>query len=779
MKDREKLWNAVEKAENRKDAQLAREFNFALPIELTLEQNIELAKEFVIEAFVSQGMVADLCIHNDKMKDERLQPHAHVMLTLREVTHQCFGRKVREWNAKENLLMWREIWAETANRHLQLHGHDLVIDHRSLKEQGIDLEPQHKIGASSAKEHMAKLKDHERIARENGQKILDNPRIALTAITHQQSTFTHQDIARFVNRHTVDSEQFQAVYDKVKGCEEIVYLGLDDIQRERFTTREMLTVESKMLDRAALLAKSKNHGVRELTKEEALSSRQLSKEQQMAFEHLTALGDLKCVVGFAGTGKSYLLGAAREAWEKEGYQVYGATLSGIAAENLSGSSGIDSRTLASFFYYWDKGEALLTSRSILVIDEAGMIGSRQMGRLLEEAEKAKAKVVLLGDPEQLQAIEAGASFRSLCERTSTVLLTDIRRQRTDWQIKATQEFARGETEQAISRYREHSHVHAFETQGMAMHGLISLWNDARISFPLKTQIMLAYTHQEVRQLNTLARELKRRNGELGEDHLMVTDRGERTFASGDRIYFLKNDRALGVMNGTLGMIELIHGKEMRIRLDRDERSLNQSPRQVTIHLDTYNHIDHGYAATIHKAQGVTVDRSYLLSSKYLDRHATYVAATRHSESLDIFWSKEAFANEQTLLETLSRERAKDMTIDYLRSEELFAKHHSLERGDLTHHQKINQSNLDESQISRYEELFRQEAKAYDALQEGLSLTHQQMDLDAFKADFEKRHPTLALALRERLNSSIGQREAASHSMEPSLARIFHKEVVKV
>ena len=157
MKDREKLWDGVESFEKRKDAQLAREFNFALPRELSLEQNIALAKEFVEREFVNRGMVADLCVHNDQMESGERQPHAHVMLTMREITPEGFGQKVREWNAKENILEWREAWAEVANRHLFLSGNDVTIDHRSFKAQGIELEPQHKIGSSVAKGYCLKV----------------------------------------------------------------------------------------------------------------------------------------------------------------------------------------------------------------------------------------------------------------------------------------------------------------------------------------------------------------------------------------------------------------------------------------------------------------------------------------------------------------------------------------------------------------------------------------------------------------------------------------------
>lgn len=755
MCDREKLWNAVEANEKRKDAQLAREFNFALPRELTLEQNIILAREFVNQEFVSKGMIADLCIHNDKMSDGQLQPHAHVMLTLREVTPDGFGKKVREWNAKENLLVWREVWAEVANKHLFLHGHDLKIDHRSLKEQGIDLEPQYKIGAAIAQERLARLEDHQRIARENGEKILENPSLALDAITRQQSTFTHQDLARFLNRHTADADQFQQVYAKVKASDQLVYLGKDDHHRERYTTQDMLAVEARMLSHAQSLPQRDKHTVQEAIKASALASKPLTEEQRLAFEHLTASGDLKCVVGYAGTGKSYLLGSAREAWEGQGYRVLGATLSGIAAENLTGSSGIESRTLASRFYYWDKGEQLLTSKDILVIDEAGMIGSRQMARLLEQVEQQGAKIVLIGDPEQLQAIEAGAAFRAISERTGYVELADIRRQREGWQKEATREFATGKTEQAFARYHQHHHVHAFETSQQAQTELMRLWNDARISEPAQTQIILAYTRNEVRELNDKARHLRREQNELGQDRTFMTATGERHFAEQDRIYFLKNDNQLGVRNGTLGTVESIQDKQITVRLDRDDRQSHPSPRTVTVDFNTYNHMDHGYAATVHKAQSITIDRSYVLASPYFDRHTAYVGMTRHRESADMFWSKDAFTHERALAQTLSRERTKDITLDYQDNQKTFAEHRGIEKpsrsyeNTLNHPQTQQEKSIEKNPAARHEEVLHQAARNYDRKQAQQAFNPRD-DLSRFKAQFEAKNPEQAKALQDSL-----------------------------
>src|SRR5271165_1051476 len=139
--NRELLWNAVEAGEKRRDAQVAREVEFALPEELNQTEAIALARDFVQREFVTRGMVADLNLHWD-----RGNPHAHVMLTMRELTPDGFGYKVTEWNKVALLLEWREHWADLANEHLMRAGIDAHIDHRSYRDQGVELEPTSHLG---------------------------------------------------------------------------------------------------------------------------------------------------------------------------------------------------------------------------------------------------------------------------------------------------------------------------------------------------------------------------------------------------------------------------------------------------------------------------------------------------------------------------------------------------------------------------------------------------------------------------------------------------------
>ena len=135
MLDRSRLWNGVEAAEKRKDAQLAREVEISLPRELGAEDRRALVEGYVREHFVSQGMIADVSLHRGHSADGQEQPHAHVMLTMRDLTGEGFGKKNRDWNASERLEGWRAAWADHANRALERAGHDERIDHRSLKDQ--------------------------------------------------------------------------------------------------------------------------------------------------------------------------------------------------------------------------------------------------------------------------------------------------------------------------------------------------------------------------------------------------------------------------------------------------------------------------------------------------------------------------------------------------------------------------------------------------------------------------------------------------------------------
>lgn len=209
------------------------------------------------------------------------------------------------------------------------------------------------------------------------------------------------------------------------------------------------------------------------------------------------------------------------------------------------------------------------------------------------------------------------------------------------------------------------------TRAEARESMLAAWRRGHSERPNESRLMLAYTRDDVQALNALARELRQAAGELGRSEIIKTERGEREFAVGDRLYFLRNERSLGVKNGSLGAVEDIRGGVLQVRMDGEES------RRVTVDSRYYAHLEHGYAATVHKSQGTTVDRTYVLATPHFDRHSTYVALSRHREAAAVFYGREDFepgwsraSAQENFQSVLSRARPKELVHDYLEREPL-------------------------------------------------------------------------------------------------------------
>ena len=674
MSDREILWNTVEKVEKRKDAQLAREAKFALPRELTLQQNIELTREFVKNVFVSRGMVADFSIHVEKASDGGLQPHAHLLLTLREIAENGFGGKVREWNKRENLLSWRTEWSEYENRHLALNGFDIRVDHRTLAEQGIDLTPLNRVGAIAVSSRLDDFKNYQTATRENGENILAKPEILLDNITRQQSTFNDHDIARFVNRHTADADQFQVVYEKVKASAEIIALGVGDDGRERFTTRKMFDLENQVqqlsenADNRKHIKISARHIQSALAIYQQETGKTLTSEQLHAVHHILKADSISCMVGRAGTGKSFSLGAAKVVWEKKGLRVHGIALAGIAADGLSKDAGIESRTIESFCSALEKNQLALGKKDVVVMDEAGMTDSVSILRVMRAIHASRAKLVLVGDPDQLQPVGPGAIFRSFIERFGFAEIYTVYRQREEWQRDATKAFAAGDIAKGLAAYQQRGFVHFERNESAAMARLVKDWVNHLSQchdHDIERVLTVAHTNEQVNKLNQLLRDHRVSQGTLAEGYEAVTRSGIIHLATGDRILFLKNDKGMGVKNGRFATVTDVKFSEtgriinLTVRLDGDEKkSIQFSP-------EVYKDFAYGYASTVHKLQGATLNHTFTyLGGTGWDRYLTYVAKTRHRDSSRTYVDSSVYPDFDALAERLNRTSLKDSILDY-------------------------------------------------------------------------------------------------------------------
>lgn len=526
---------------------------------------------------------------------------------------------------------------------------------------------QRKATAEGWKPSLERLDLQEARKAENLRRIQARPEIVLDLVTREKSVFDERDVAKVLHRYVDDPAVFHQLLTRIIQRPEVLRLQRDTVAfatggkvPARYTLRELIRLEAGMARRAIWLAERETHGVPKKMLEVTFRRfSRLSEEQRTAIEHVAGSARIAAVVGRAGAGKTTMMKAAREAWELAGYRVVGAALAGKAAEGLEKEAGIVSRTLTSWELRWKQGRDTLDAKTVFVLDEAGMVASKQMAGFVEAVVKAGAKLVLVGDPEQLQPIEAGAAFRAIVDRIGYAELETIYRQREDWMRKASLDLARGHVDQALAAYRSEGRVLGSELKAEAVENLIADWN--RDYDASKTTLILAHLRRDVRMLNIMAREKLVERGILGDGHSFRTADGIRHFDDGDRIVFLKNAGSLGVKNGMIGRVVEAAPNRITVMVGEGDQR-----RQVSVEQRFYNNLDHGYATTIHKAQGATADRVKVLASLSLDRHLTYVAMTRHREDLQLYYGRRSFALNGGLAKILSRRNAKETTLDYER-----------------------------------------------------------------------------------------------------------------
>jgi Ti-type conjugative transfer relaxase TraA len=415
---REILWNRVEAAERRKDAQLARAIDISLPVELSTAESVALVRDYIAQEFVARGMIADFSIG----RTEPDNPHVHILLTLRQAAGSGFGPKMRQWNGKSNLFEWRAAWAERANQHLARAGHVVRIDHRTLEAQQSELVPSRTLGPPGRAggggrplpSHLeSRISEQRGIERANGDMILEDPTVALRALSRQRPTFTHEELMHFLKTRTDGPAQLGAALAAILASSELIALAPEGAAPARFTSRDLLEAEKSLMKRVAAMGMRRGHAAPVRPRNTA--SPALSEEQRGLLEYLAGAGDIKVLAASPDPGRGALLAAARELWESQGSTVVGVALSRNAVESLQTSTGIKSQTLASQEREWEEGTPP-TQNHVVVIDGAEMIGLKQLERAAGVVDKARGMLVLLGDLKQLEAMGSTSPLRRILDK---------------------------------------------------------------------------------------------------------------------------------------------------------------------------------------------------------------------------------------------------------------------------------------------------------------------------------------------------------------------------
>jgi ATP-dependent exoDNAse (exonuclease V) alpha subunit len=476
--------------------------------------------------------------------------------------------------------------------------------------------------------------------------VLSAERVGRTATAHV-SHFDRRDAIRAVADnlpHGAPAAEVEALADSFLASESVIPIA-ETPRGERFTTRRIWELERRALASATEMAETGDRClVHPIVVRRVLDARpSLKPDQRAMVERLLGEGrGLEVVIGEAGTGKTYATVAAAEGWAAAGDRLLVAAPTWRAAGVLR-AEGLEATSVAKLLGRLDANEAggqdTLDSRSVLLVDEAAMVDSASLARLLDHARRADAKVVLVGDPAQLGEIEAGGLFAAIAGRVDPVRLGEVIRHRHDLDREGAKLIREGRGSEAVERYAEAGRVHVCPDAVERREAIVADWAEAKRRG--EDALMIAKLNREREALNERARELLRSEGRLGAEELIV---GGRPFAVGDEVITRVNDQRAQVFNRERWLIEGVEVESGSVRLAGIDTA-----RRVGVdpgYLERVNPSDgapaleHAYAATVYQAQGATVDSAFVLADPSMGRQEFYVAASRSREETHFYATPE-------------------------------------------------------------------------------------------------------------------------------------------
>ena len=657
----QKLSDIVEAHEKRSDSRVYREIECSLPKEFTLKENKNVARDFFKENIESMGLGGILSIHDCG----KGTPHVHALLFTRPFTEDGFGKKELLLDSKDFLKDIRKKWAEHINIKLKDAGIDASIDHRSYKDQGVELKPMPKLGSKLHKSILDgkpikndRYKLFQNAIFENQRLLMKDPSLVLSALMRNKAIATKEDIDNLIGRYFGEKDT-EKLSERVVNDLNTVAIG------DGFVSRSLIIENQEILEMAKSKENEKSTIFTEIERNEILEKGTeygAYTDSQKKFVSDVLEKEWVNAVGFAGTGKTAALLPICDALKEKGVEILGLAPTGKAAEGLR-SAGIRAITIHSFLYRHKHGMDQKSHKNqMIILDEAGMVGTNLLHSLLKIIHKEDRKFIILGDPKQLQPIEAGRPFKDLVDENKVELSKVVRQNNADHRA-ATEAMGRGDMKTALNIYKSNIHMHK-ESEKAIVKGIFN-WYD-KVKDEPKDHLLLAHTNEYVESMNNGARVILKSTGVLkGEVMLSVkkvaysmfgltkAETTEKGFSENERIIFLKNDKKLGgigVMNGTMGTIKSIKEDNINAVLD--------CGKEISFDPKSYSFIDHGYATTIHKAQGMTAKTTTVIAQKSMNLALAYVALSRHKDDVKIYANEEDFKKHSLRL-VFSRQEQKN------------------------------------------------------------------------------------------------------------------------
>jgi Ti-type conjugative transfer relaxase TraA len=678
------LWNAAEAAERRKDAQVAREIVLALPANAAVsnEDRIALATSFAETHFVAKGLAVQLDVHEPhegEAESERSNWHAHLLITTRRLEGEQFAaKKARDLDPEVRLAggrahvadgaAWGELWREHQEQYFREHGIDARVDARATHAQ------EH-IGPVRMRVTGAEIVERAETIRQANQAAARDPDQVLVALTRNNATFTARDLDRYLTKQLGEGresgEAIATVRAAVLDHRDLVPLHDRETGEaaERFTTRQVREEEHAAMAAAGGLSRVRTGAVSARSAQAATTRRQLRPDQAAAFTHATGAGHLKLVEGRAGTGKSYTLAAIRDAHTADGKRVIGLAPTNAVAQDLAADGFAEAGTVHAALFGLKNGRTHWDRNTVVVVDEAAMLDTPVTGELLAVARQSGAKLILAGDDRQLASIERGGLFSEMRQRHGAAEITEVTRQTVDWQRQAARDLAEGRFADAVTAFDRAGAIIWTDQQDDARRALVAAWTRDAAEQPGASRFVFAYTNRDVDALNAELRQVRRERGELtGADVEFNTKHGVAAFAIGDRMQFTDTDKKRHIYNGNAGIITGLDATTGQITARLDAAS--GAGRTVTWSAHEFEGFRHGYAGTIYKGQGKTLDRTYLYHTEHWRSAASYVALTRQRDSAQVFVARETARDTEQLARQMARGEVRAASVAWATRDEV-------------------------------------------------------------------------------------------------------------
>ncbi|SPP25066.1 conjugal transfer protein TraA [Orientia tsutsugamushi] len=647
--------NEVERTEKRGNSKLLKNIVIALPgdKELNLEHRIELTHQIVdaIEC-VQNGLGVQIDIHKPNIGDKNWR--AHILVTTRRFKEngEELGDKAVDLEAKFVTVkgQWRiikdpemihERVKEVTNAYFAKLGLPYRVDEKS-KVPGKHIR--------RIRNLINEVVNENELRKEAHLKIINDADVITDSITHYKSIFTKQDVEKAV-KDIPDLTAREQLVQKVLSSNRILELYHDDGESSKyFTTTEVRNEETRIIRIANKINNRVYYNNIYNLKSDIEGLANVSEEQKQALRHiLLSTSGVRVLRGRAGTGKSYVLAKAYKLATNRGQKVIGLAPTHKAVSELKSKGYTEVYTVKGFLYNRKK---IFMKGSLIVVDEAGMVGTKAYAELFRVVRNNYCQLILAGDEKQLASIERGGMFEMLSNNFGSHVLIDIRRQSENWSREAAMKFAESNILSGITLLRQNKCVKFDNTLQDSISKLIYDWSLSK--FKLHEKLVITVRNKDVDILNSSIRSLLKANGTLqGTEYRRSIAGRKESYMAGDRIVFQKSDKDLQIQNSEFATLTSVSKNKFIAKTDAGKK-VSFDPGKIQF--------KHGYASTVYKVQGASIKDVYVLHNGVSNISSSYVAMTRYIENLKLYCNKEATKSINSLINQLSRPNDKSASI---------------------------------------------------------------------------------------------------------------------